>query len=281
MKTKFLFFVVLTILLNFQVFSEAKDYLNDPREIIIKPKAVNGFFFFITKYTSNDFKLFMKKALQDGTADPKLKSLDLTENSVIHQLNYWEAQVTDITIFDQWHWMGGLDYHEYMAATIINMESKQEFNVILHPALRKAFLPNITIGKYKFEKITLTLDLGSYGIFNSEVKIGQELPEFTINSNTALIYGMIDLRGGEIKYTNEEKSMKKLRDYVDLMKKFRKNDNLKLVELTPDKDTDIKLTARTNTDKNNNENERMAILNMLRENKITPQEAEKLLKVLK
>lgn len=235
MKSKLLFIVIsFALLINVFGFSNSGDVLTDPKEIIIKPKAVNGLLMFTVKYWSSDFKLLVKKAIHEGFVDQKLlRDNSVNENNVIEKLNMFEA------LGYNYDWTGVI-YTELIIATVKNLESKQEFRVVLHPIIKRAFIPNITIGKYKFEKLTLMLSLGvKWDTYKCDIMLHDELPEFTINSNTAFLYGQISLRKGEIKQVNDKKSMEKLRKYIDLIKKFKRYENLKVIELNS-QDTSIK-----------------------------------------
>jgi hypothetical protein len=274
MKRKILFIAALMIILNYFSFSTNNgDVLTDPNEIIIKPKAVNGYLMFMVKYTSDDFKQLVYNAIKNGTGSHRFKERGINLENIFYHLGTWE-------------WMGGAHdghlpvnyYNESMSITIKNIESKQVFNVLIFPFMRRAFVPNITVGKYKFEKLTLTISLGGANVFNSYIMVDKNLPEFTISNNTAFIYGLINLKGGEINLSNDEKSMTKLKKYLGLMMKFNKN--LKVVELDPANyikkdDTNI------GSDSNKPRSDKMMILNLLKEGKITPEEAEKLLNALK
>jgi hypothetical protein len=233
MKLKLLLFCIAISLINLSIFSISGDVLTDPKDIIIKPKAKNGLLMFVVKYSSYDFKLLVKKFIHDGMKDPKflhdngkfLRDNGITESNVVSILSMYEGLGYN---YDQ----TGVIYSELITATVKNIESKQEFKVVLHPMIKRAFIPNITVGRYKFEKLTLTISLGpNFDTYNCDLILNDELPGFTINSNTAFLYGQINLKKGEISHVSDEKSMEKLKKYINLIKKFKRYENLKIVEI--------------------------------------------------
>ncbi len=232
MKSKLIIFIAFVLLfMTLECYSKSNDVLNDPREIIIKPRAKNSLVLFYVKFSSDDFKLMVRRSFHEGTFDKSLaRSCDFNERTIVDYLYRWEHVSQSLNYGNSY-----LEYYgESIIATVMNMESKQKFEVLIFPWMRRAFIPNVTIGKYKFVKITFTVCRGGSLVYNNDVFIDKELPEFTVNSNTAFMYGVIDLRGGEIKLTNEEKYMNKLRKYVALVKKFKKNRSMKVIELNPD-----------------------------------------------
>ncbi len=280
MKSRlFLLTLILSLFINPAGYSRTDDVMNDPREIIIKPKAKNSLFLFMVKYNSDDFKALVHQAFVNGTADPDFKKMGINEKNIGFNLGTWEWMASTRDPYLPYTY-----YNESMIITIRNLESKQKFQVLIFPWMRRAFIPGVTIGKYKFEKVMLTVSLGGANIYNSELDLNNLLPEFTINSNTAYIYGVIDFKHGDIKLVQDEKRMNKLRKYVALVKKFKKNRNMKVVELNAD-EYYSKLKSESEkgseTAKADSPNAKLTILNMLKEGKITPEQAEKLLNALK
>ncbi len=288
MNIKMISIILFLILFTLPVFTETSNVVNDPRVIVIKPKAKNSLLLFMVNYNKDDFRSMVSKAMSNGTYDKDFNKLGINDKYFFYYLEKWDS------LANSWDCFRSRDgqmfyYNESISATIRNLDSKQVFQVYIIPFMRRAYVPNITIGRYKFEKFTFSISIinnllgyGSFKTFDNDVYINQELPEFTVNSNTAFLYGIVDFKGGEIKVTNEEKRMNKLRKYLALVKKFKKNANMKVVELNPDEYyASLKKESSDETAKTDSPNAKLTILNMLKEGKITPEQAEKLLNALK
>ena len=228
MKIKLFFIFTFILLFNFSIFSQAKDdVVTDPRDIVIKPKAINGLLLFKVKYRSRDFKLLLDAAFKNGTADKKFRTQLNLQNGVSGYLTWFQSVSGSNT---------GFRYQEFLIATIRNIETGQVFKINLHPVKNRAFIPNVTVGRYKFEKLELSilLSFGTYSgvqYYRSYLNIESYLPEFTINSNTAYVYGLVDLRKADIKQSYDEKVMAKLDKYISNLKKFKKFENIKVIGL--------------------------------------------------